>query len=79
MCSFTCVLFYQDKPWVFAHLLQLQRRIGREAFPLIEQTFFPNARELVSFFFGSRDLLEKIYYLVVIVILNWMKIRWNLQ
>lgn len=38
----------QDKPWVFAHLLQLQRRLGRDAFPLVEQTFFPNARELVS-------------------------------
>ncbi|XP_017482035.1 PREDICTED: synapsin-like isoform X2 [Rhagoletis zephyria] len=41
---------FQDKPWVFAHLLQLQRRLGRDAFPLIEQTFFPNARDLVSTF-----------------------------
>ncbi|XP_017486949.1 PREDICTED: synapsin-like isoform X1 [Rhagoletis zephyria] len=41
---------FQDKPWVFAHLLQLQRRLGRDAFPLIEQTFFPNARDLVSAF-----------------------------
>ncbi|GAB0090589.1 hypothetical protein DMENIID0001_053270 [Sergentomyia squamirostris] len=40
---------FQDKPWVFAHLLQLQKRLGREIFPLIEQTFFPNPRELVSF------------------------------
>lgn len=39
---------WQDKPWVFAHLLQLQRRLGKDNFPLIEQTFFPNARELVS-------------------------------
>lgn len=39
---------FQDKPWIFAHLLQLQRRQGRDAFPLIEQTFFPNARDLVS-------------------------------
>ncbi|EDS39023.1 synapsin [Culex quinquefasciatus] len=37
---------FQDKPWVFAHLLQLQRRLGREAFPLVEQTFFPNPREM---------------------------------
>lgn len=37
----------QDKPWVFAHLLQLQRRHGKDAFPLIDQTFFPNAHELV--------------------------------
>ncbi|TDG43847.1 hypothetical protein AWZ03_009711 [Drosophila navojoa] len=39
---------FQDKPWVFAHLLQLQRRLGRDGFPLIEQTFFPNPRDLVS-------------------------------
>lgn len=39
---------FQDKPWIFAHLLQLQRRQGRDAFPLIEQTFFPNAKDLVS-------------------------------
>lgn len=38
----------QDKPWVFAHLLQLQRRLGKDGFPLIDQTFFPSARELVS-------------------------------
>ncbi|XP_037946754.1 synapsin [Teleopsis dalmanni] len=39
---------FQDKPWVFAHLLQLQRRLGRDAFPLIEQTFFPSPRDLFS-------------------------------
>jgi hypothetical protein len=38
----------QDKPWVFAHLLLLQRRLGKENFPLIEQTFYPNYREMVS-------------------------------
>ncbi|XP_055586585.1 synapsin [Uranotaenia lowii] len=39
---------FQDKPWVFAHLLQLQRRLGKEAFPLIEQTFFPNPRDMLA-------------------------------
>uniref|UniRef100_A0A182Q7L4 Synapsin pre-ATP-grasp domain-containing protein n=1 Tax=Anopheles farauti TaxID=69004 RepID=A0A182Q7L4_9DIPT len=38
---------FQDKPWVFAHLLQLQRRLGREAFPLVEQTFFPNPKDMI--------------------------------
>ncbi|GLV44388.1 Synapsin [Carabus blaptoides fortunei] len=37
---------FQDKPWVFGHLLQLQRRLGKESFPLIEQTFYPNHREM---------------------------------
>ncbi|KAH8385995.1 hypothetical protein KR200_012177, partial [Drosophila serrata] len=40
---------FQDKPWVFSHLLQLQRRLGRDGFPLIEQTFFPNPRDLFQF------------------------------
>ncbi|XP_032451869.1 synapsin [Nasonia vitripennis] len=39
---------FQDKPWVFAHLLALQRRLGRDGFPLIEQTYYPNHREMVS-------------------------------
>lgn len=42
------IVIGQDKPWVFSHLLQLQRRLGRDGFPLIEQTFFPNPRDLVS-------------------------------
>ncbi|XP_061401421.1 synapsin-like [Musca vetustissima] len=37
---------FQDKPWVFAHLQQLQRRLGKENFPLIEQTFFPSPKYL---------------------------------
>ncbi|XP_046384730.1 synapsin [Ischnura elegans] len=39
---------FQDKPWVFAHLLQLQRRLGKENFPLIEQNYYPNSREMLS-------------------------------
>lgn len=41
-------LLFQDKPWVFAHLLGLQRRLGKDNFPLIEQTYYPNHREMVS-------------------------------
>ncbi|KAF7263827.1 hypothetical protein GWI33_001064, partial [Rhynchophorus ferrugineus] len=37
---------FQDKPWVFGHLVQLQRRMGKEAFPLIEQTFYPDHNEM---------------------------------
>ncbi|KAJ9601769.1 hypothetical protein L9F63_000061, partial [Diploptera punctata] len=46
--SLHAIYNFQDKPWVFAHLLQLQRRLGKENFPLIEQTFYPNYREMVS-------------------------------
>ncbi|XP_012270539.2 synapsin, partial [Orussus abietinus] len=46
--NLTAIYNFQDKPWVFAHLLGLQRRLGREAFPLIEQTYYPNYREMVN-------------------------------
>lgn len=42
---FYCV---KDRPWVFGHLLQLQRRLGRENFPLIEQTYYHNYTDMVS-------------------------------
>lgn len=38
----------QDRPNVFAALLQTQRRLGRDQFPLIEQHFFPSPTEMVS-------------------------------
>ncbi|KAG8201110.1 hypothetical protein JTE90_028778 [Oedothorax gibbosus] len=37
-----------DKPWVFSQLLHMQRRLGKENFPLIEQSYFPNHKEMVS-------------------------------
>lgn len=37
---------------MFGHLLDLQRRFGREQFPLIDQTFYPNHREMVSAHFS---------------------------
>ncbi|KAI4479929.1 hypothetical protein M0804_010668 [Polistes exclamans] len=46
--NLTAIYNFQDKPWVFAHLLGLQRRLGKDNFPLIEQTFYPNHREMVS-------------------------------
>ncbi|XP_043477570.1 synapsin [Leptopilina heterotoma] len=46
--NLTAIYNFQDKPWVFGHLLGLQRRLGKESFPLIEQTFYPNHREMVN-------------------------------
>ncbi|XP_006616433.1 synapsin [Apis dorsata] len=46
--NLTAIYNFQDKPWVFAHLLGLQRRLGKDNFPLIEQTYYPNHREMVS-------------------------------
>uniref|UniRef100_A0A3P8X5M6 Synapsin IIa n=1 Tax=Cynoglossus semilaevis TaxID=244447 RepID=A0A3P8X5M6_CYNSE len=36
-----------DKPW-FAQLINTYRKLGAEKFPLIEQTFYPNYKEMVS-------------------------------
>jgi len=32
----------------FSQLVQLRQRIGKESFPLIDQTYFPSHREMVS-------------------------------
>ncbi|XP_065280935.1 synapsin-like [Dermacentor albipictus] len=39
---------FQDKPWVFAQLQGAQRRLGREQFPLVEQSFFPNHADMLA-------------------------------
>ncbi|XP_049866252.1 synapsin [Pectinophora gossypiella] len=46
--SLNSIYHFQDRPWVFGHLLQLQRRLGRENFPLIEQTYYHNHTDMVS-------------------------------
>ncbi|CAF4779597.1 unnamed protein product [Pieris macdunnoughi] len=46
--SLNSIYHFQDRPWVFGHLLQLQRRLGRENFPLIEQTYYQNHTDMVS-------------------------------
>ncbi|XP_025415910.1 synapsin [Sipha flava] len=37
---------FQDKPWVYGQLVQLQKKLGKENFPLIEQTFYPTSGEM---------------------------------
>ena len=32
---------------MYAHLLEIQRKLGKEEFPLIEQTFFPDYQQMV--------------------------------
>ncbi|XP_050669008.1 synapsin [Leptidea sinapis] len=46
--SLNSIYHFQDRPWVFGHLLQLQRRLGRENFPLIEQTYYHNHTDMVT-------------------------------
>uniref|UniRef100_A0AAY4EL64 Synapsin-2 n=1 Tax=Denticeps clupeoides TaxID=299321 RepID=A0AAY4EL64_9TELE len=37
-----------DKPWAFAQLISTYRSLGPEKFPLIEQTYYPNHKEMVT-------------------------------
>ncbi|KAL2103925.1 hypothetical protein ACEWY4_000793 [Coilia grayii] len=37
-----------DKPWAFSQLISTYRRLGPEKFPLIEQTYYPNYKEMVA-------------------------------
>ncbi|XP_062842754.1 synapsin-2b isoform X2 [Trichomycterus rosablanca] len=37
-----------DKPWAFAQLLNTYKKLGPEKFPLIEQTFYPNYKDMIS-------------------------------
>ncbi|XP_067408269.1 synapsin-1 [Emydura macquarii macquarii] len=46
--SLHSVYNFCDKPWVFAQLVRLRRTLGTEEFPLIEQTFYPNHREMLT-------------------------------
>lgn len=46
--SLAAIYNFQDKPWVFAHMMNFQRKHGRDAFPLIEQYFYPDFKEMAT-------------------------------
>ncbi|TWW61934.1 Synapsin-2 Synapsin II [Takifugu flavidus] len=37
-----------DKPWAFSQLINSQKKLGSDKFPLIDQTFYPNYRDMVT-------------------------------
>ncbi|XP_033475797.1 synapsin-1 isoform X2 [Epinephelus lanceolatus] len=37
-----------DKPWVFAQMSRLFKQLGPEEFPLIEQVYYPNHKEMIT-------------------------------
>lgn len=37
-----------DKPWAFSQLISNQKKLGCERFPLIDQTFYPNYKDMVG-------------------------------
>ncbi|TFK15475.1 transducin-like enhancer protein 1 [Platysternon megacephalum] len=44
--SLESIYNFCDKPWVFAQLVSISKTLGVEKFPLIEQTFYPNHKEM---------------------------------
>ncbi|XP_069798506.1 synapsin-2b, partial [Narcine bancroftii] len=46
--SLESIYNFCDKPWVFAQLASIYKRLGPEKFPLIEQTFYPNHKEMLT-------------------------------
>lgn len=45
--SLQSIYNFQDKPWVYAHLLGLQKKLGKDKFPLIEQSFYQHHKDIV--------------------------------
>ncbi|XP_069045550.1 synapsin-2b isoform X2 [Lepisosteus oculatus] len=37
-----------DKPWTFSQLISASKSLGPEKFPLIEQTFYPDYKEMIA-------------------------------
>ncbi|XP_053324587.1 synapsin-2 [Spea bombifrons] len=46
--SLESIYNFSDKPWVFAQLISAYKMLGPERFPLIEQTFYPNHKEMLA-------------------------------
>ncbi|XP_077582656.1 synapsin-2b isoform X1 [Stigmatopora nigra] len=37
-----------DKPWAFSQLVNNQKRLGADKFPVIDQTFYPNYKDMIT-------------------------------
>ncbi|XP_062924228.1 synapsin-2b [Mobula hypostoma] len=46
--SLESIYNFCDKPWVFAQLANIYKRLGPGKFPLIEQVFYPNHKEMLT-------------------------------
>ncbi|XP_037537090.1 synapsin-1 [Nematolebias whitei] len=46
--SLHSVYNFCDKPWVFAQMSRLNKQLGPEEFPLIEQVYYPNHKEMIT-------------------------------
>ncbi|XP_041447371.1 synapsin II S homeolog isoform X1 [Xenopus laevis] len=46
--SLESIYNFCDKPWVFSQLISACKLLGPEKFPLIEQTYYPNHKEMLA-------------------------------
>ncbi|XP_075039267.1 synapsin-2 isoform X2 [Mixophyes fleayi] len=46
--SLESIYNFCDKPWVFSQLISAYKSMGAENFPLIEQTYYPNHKEMLA-------------------------------
>uniref|UniRef100_A0A672YVR4 Synapsin-1 n=1 Tax=Sphaeramia orbicularis TaxID=375764 RepID=A0A672YVR4_9TELE len=46
--SLHSVYNFCDKPWVFAQMSRMHKQLGPEEFPLIEQVYYPNHKEMIT-------------------------------
>ncbi|XP_069034215.1 synapsin-1 isoform X2 [Embiotoca jacksoni] len=46
--SLHSVYNFCDKPWVFAQMSRLHKQLGPDEFPLIEQVYYPNHKEMIT-------------------------------
>jgi len=45
--SLDAAYLFLERPWVFGELLSIKRRVGADKFPLIDQNYYPNHREMI--------------------------------
>ncbi|XP_062307382.1 synapsin-1 isoform X1 [Osmerus eperlanus] len=46
--SLHSVYNFCDKPWVFAQMSRLYKQLGPQEFPLIDQVYYPNHKEMIT-------------------------------
>ncbi|XP_072026159.1 synapsin-like [Amphiura filiformis] len=44
--SWQAIFNFMDKPWVFSQLSKFQEKHGKDKFPLVDQAFYPNHKEM---------------------------------
>jgi hypothetical protein len=45
--SLHSIFSFCERPWVHAELVKISRRLGKEAFPLIPQAYYPDHRSMM--------------------------------